>query len=384
MLNQVTADGLAVKNTFLDTLQAIRPLMGLRVIGGGMFLLGWIVMCINLWKTIRSGKAVNEVREVAVLQRGGTDTMGMKETFFNDPTACTFGALLLIFGWIFLPPGADVASLICAIIFGYMAVRRFQKTSHSWANWYESLLHNYLPFTVLTFVAVVIGGLIQIIPTVTVNSAKNVEDRLQKLYEPLELAGRDIYVSEGCYNCHSQMIRTLVPDVMRYGDYSRLGESIYDHPFQWGSKRTGPDLAREGGQRPDSWHYEHLMDPRSMSPQSNMPPYAHLSGKAFDQKALPSKIAVLRRLGVPYPPMDATEIKMKALEQGVKIATELKKSNIVVRPDSEMVAVIAYLQKLGQFEQPAVEETLTKKGQGVPFPLAPIIPDKGRRDNGAE
>ncbi|MCX6847418.1 MAG: cbb3-type cytochrome c oxidase subunit II, partial [Verrucomicrobia bacterium] len=147
---------------------------------------------------------------------------------------------------------------------------------------------------------------------------------------------------------------------------------------------TGPDLAREGGQRPDSWHYEHLMDPRSMSPMSNMPPYAHLNTKPFDQKTLPRKIAVLRQLGVPYPPMDGTEIKMKALEQGVKIATELKKSNIVVRPDSEMVAVIAYLQKLGQFEQPAVEEALSKKGQGVPFPLTPIIPDNGRRANGAE
>ena len=376
MLNQVTADGLAMKNTFLDTLQAIRPLMGLRVIGGGMFLLGWIVMCINLWKTIRSGTPYNEVREIAVLQRGTADTMGMKETFINDPLTYTVGGLLLVFGWIFLPPGADIASLICAIIFGYMAVRRFQQTSKSWAFWYEKLLHNYLPFTVLTFVAVVIGGLIQIIPTVTVNSAKNVEDRIQKLYEPLELAGRDIYVSEGCYNCHSQMIRTLVPDVMRYGDYSRLGESIYDHPFQWGSKRTGPDLAREGGARPDSWHYEHMMDPRSMSPQSNMPPYAHLKEKPFDQKTLPKKIAVLRQLGVPYPPMDATEIKMKALEAGVKIAEEFKKSNIVVRPDCELVAIIAYLQKLGQFDP--VEEILSKNGQGIPFPLSPVIPDKAR------
>jgi cytochrome c oxidase cbb3-type subunit I/II len=174
------------------------------------------------------------------------------------------------------------------------------------------------------------------------------------------------------------MIRTLVPDVMRDGDYSRLGESIYDHPFQWGSKRTGPDLAREGGVRPDSWHYEHMMDPRSMSPQSNMPPYAHLKDKAFDQKALPKKIAVLRQLGVPYPPMDATAIKMKALEQGVKIAEELKKSNIQIRPDCELVAIIAYLQKLGQFEQPAVEDALKAKGQGIPFPLSPVIPDKAR------
>jgi len=212
-----------------------------------------------------------------------------------------------------------------------------------------------------------------------VNSAKNVEDRVQQLYEPLELAGRDIYVSEGCYNCHSQMIRTLVPDVMRYGDYSRLGESIYDHPFQWGSKRTGPDLAREGGVRPDSWHYEHMMNPRRMSPQSNMPSYAHLKDKVFDQKTLPRKIAVMRQLGAPYPAMDGTEIKMKALEQGAEIATELKKSSIVVRPDSEMVAIIAYLQKLGQFDPVELEEEGKGRAEpGVPFPLRPVIPDKVR------
>ncbi|GEP43378.1 cytochrome-c oxidase, cbb3-type subunit I [Brevifollis gellanilyticus] len=379
MLNQVTADGLALKNTFLDTLQAIRPLMGLRVIGGAMFLVGWIVMIVNLWKTIRSGKPVNEVREVAVIQRGSGDTMGVKETFFNAPTTCTLGALFLLMGWIFLPPGADVAALVGTVIFTFMAIRRATQNSENWAGWYDKLLSNYLPFTVLTFVAVVIGGLLQIVPTVTVNNAKNVEDRVQKLYEPLELVGRDIYVSEGCYNCHSQMIRTLVPDVMRYGDYSRLGESIYDHPFQWGSKRTGPDLAREGGVRPDSWHYEHMMNPRSMSPQSNMPSYAHLKDKAFDQKTLPKKIAVMRQLGAPYPPMDATEIKMKALEQGAKIATELKKSNIVVRPDSEMVAVIAYLQKLGQFD--AVEEEAIQElpKPGLPFPLKPVIPDSVRK-----
>src|SRR6185436_2720682 len=116
----------------------------------------------------------------------------------------------------------------------------------SWAFWYEKLLENYLPFTVLTFIAAAIGGLLQIIPTVVVNRAENVEGRLQTMYTPLELCGRDLYVSEGCYNCHTQMVRQLVPDVLRYGnqgvtdDYSHLGESIFDHPFQWGSKRTGP------------------------------------------------------------------------------------------------------------------------------------------------
>jgi cytochrome c oxidase cbb3-type subunit I/II len=139
------------------------------------------------------------------------------------------------------------------------------------------------------------------------------EDRVQVPYTPLELTGRDVYVSEGCYNCHSQMIRTLVPDVLRYGPksdqgYSRLGESIYDFPFQWGSKRTGPDLAREGGVRNNLWQYNHLMDPRSMSPGSNMPSYAFLAEKSFDQKSLPRKIAVMVQLGVPYPSMTGTEI----------------------------------------------------------------------------
>jgi cytochrome c oxidase cbb3-type subunit I/II len=136
-----------------------------------------------------------------------------------------------------------------------------------------------LPFTMLTFIAVAAGGLIQIIPTVIVQKAANVEDRIQVPYTPLELAGRDLYVREGCYLCHSQMIRTLVPDVLRYGDYSRLGESIYDHPFQWGSKRTGPDLARVGGKYPNNWHFIHMRDPRSISAGSNMPafPWLHYS-----------------------------------------------------------------------------------------------------------
>jgi cytochrome c oxidase cbb3-type subunit I/II len=154
----------------------------------------------------------------------------------------------------------------------------------------------------------VAGGLIQIIPTVLIHKAANVEDRIQIPYTPLELAGRDIYVREGCYNCHSQMIRTLVPDVMRYGDYSRLGESIYDHPYQWGSKRTGPDLARVGGKYPDVWHLRHMEDPRSISVGSNMPSYPWMLKNNTDIAALPSKIRVQRTLGVPYGPLTAQQI----------------------------------------------------------------------------
>lgn len=383
MLSATTADGSGLQYTFVDTLQSIRPLMALRIIGGAMYLVGFIVMCVNLFMTIKSGVPFNETREVDVIDRSEKDTMGWKDTFINDPVAYTFGALFLYGGWIFLPRGSDIVALACALVFTGLAVYKFRQSSQRWSFWYEKLLHNYLPFTVLTFIAVVIGGLIQIIPTVTVNTAKNVEDRIQKLYTPLELAGRDLYVREGCYNCHSQMIRTLVPDVMRYGPaadqgYSRLGESIYDHPFQWGSKRTGPDLAREGGARNNQWHYQHLIDPRSMSPGSNMPPYKHLAEASFDQKALPGKIAVLTKLGVPYPAMEATAIKESALEQGAKIATDLNASGIVVRPDSEMVAVIAYLQKLGQYEQPSTEEHLKKQNFGVPLPGKPGIPDNLR------
>src|SRR5205085_1388932 len=145
----------------------------------------------------------------------------------------------------------------------------------------------------------------------------NVEDRLQRPYTPLELAGRDIYISEGCYNCHSQQIRPMVPDVLRYRPPSRLGESIYDHPFQWGSKRTGPDLARIGNKYPNIWHYIHMLNPRNINANSNMPNYAFLFDAKTDVKALPSKIGVQVRLGVPYPAMNDQQILEDARRQAL-------------------------------------------------------------------
>ncbi|HRH99372.1 MAG TPA: cytochrome-c oxidase, cbb3-type subunit II, partial [Prosthecobacter sp.] len=335
-----------------------------------------ILMAVNIWLTIRKGSPVNETREVAVIERTQRDTMGLKETFLNDPIACMFAGLLLVLAWLFLPPGADIAALVCAGVFAVLAVKRFQAGHNRWSAWYESLLHNWMPFTVLTFVAVALGGLIQIIPTVMVNRATNVEDRVQQPYTPLELAGRDIYVSEGCYNCHSQMIRTMLPDVLRYGDYSRLGESIYDHPFQWGSKRTGPDLAREGGKYPHSWHYDHMKEPRAISVGSNMPSYPHLFTEKFDQKTLRKKIIVMTQLGVPYPAMTDTEVKTKAVEQGIQIVKELEtQGRTGALPDTQIVALIAYLQKLGKFDVPDLEEKLKGTPAGIPFPLKPGIPD---------
>ena len=379
MLNATDAGGTALAYpNFIETLTSIRAMMGFRIIGGAMYLVGTILMGVNILMTVRSGKAINETREVVLLERGQKDTMTMKETFINDPISYMFGGLLLILGWLFLPPGADIASLICAGIFAALAVKKFSEGHSRWSRWYESLLTNWLPFSVLTFIAVALGGLIQIIPTVTVSQAKNIEDRIQQPYTPLELAGRDIYVSEGCYNCHSQMIRTMLPDVLRYGDYSRLGESIYDHPFQWGSKRTGPDLAREGDKYPHSWHFDHMMEPRSTSIGSNMPSYPHLYTEKFDQKTLPRKIAVMVQLGVPYPMMDATEIKTNAIEQGIKIVGELKTQGKDAQPDTKIIAVIAYLQKLGKFDVPKIEEKLQGTPVGIPFPVKPGSPDKFR------
>ncbi len=241
----------------------------------------------------------------------------------------------------------------------------------------------------------------QIIPSLLVNKAANVEDRIQVVYMPLELEGRDLYVSEGCYNCHSQMIRTLVPDVLRYGPaesqgYSRLGESLYDHPYQWGSKRTGPDLAREGGaivkdskvmrggKRDNLWHFNHLINPRQTSPGSNMPPYPWLFDTKADLKTLPDRIAAQIRLGVPWPAMTKDAIEQSARDQGMEIAGALVKAGafLPLQPDldqdalrnqladSKVVALIAYLQKLGAYQEVGAPEN--PEGR-------PLDPDSLRR-----
>jgi len=380
MLNATSPAGdvLAYPN-FVETLNAIRPLMLLRVLGGVFYLVGFLVMIYNLCRTIWSGRPVVETREVYVEASPNQDVMTWRQTFHNDPVILTFAGLGFMCAWFFLPSYADLAALGSGIVLCWLGVRRFKAGGGSWGSWYDKLLENYLPFSVLTLIAVAVGGMVQIIPTITVNRAKNVEDRLQKMYTPLELAGRDIYVSEGCYNCHSQMIRTMVPDVLRYGEHSRLGESIYDYPFQWGSKRTGPDLARIGGKYPNIWHFNHMKDPRAVSPGSNMPKYDWLSDLKTDIKALPKKIAVQRTLGVPYPAMTRDEIEQGAIEQGIAIATDLKNAGAFALPDSQMVALIAYLQKVGQSESP--EELAPKEPWNQkPFPVVPGLPDRLRED----
>jgi cytochrome c oxidase cbb3-type subunit I/II len=360
MLN-ATAEGgtvLAYPN-FLDTLNSIRPLMALRIVGGTLYLAGFLILGYNVWRTIKGAQTVDGSAEVFV-DDTPSPRVGIAGTFINPPFV--FSALGTLFAcvWMFGGDFMQLLGLFGTIVCVILAWLHFQSRIQGWAAWYDRLLVNAAPFTVLTFLAVAAGGLIQIIPTVVVNRAQNVEDRIQVPYTPLELAGRDIYISEGCYNCHSQMIRTLVPDVMRYGDYSRLGESIYDHPYQWGSRRIGPDLARVGGKYPDSWHYHHMLDPRAISPGSNMPNYPWLFEKDTDVAALPAKLAVMRTLGVPYPEQTPEEIQAQVDAQAAAIVARLRQADVLVEPSREIVALIAYLQKLGKSE-PVVRTTASAK-----------------------
>ena len=353
MLNATTEGGtvLAYPN-FLETVTTIRPMMMMRLIGGGLYLVGWFLLIYNLWKTVAGAQAVNGTIEV--FDDAGDITadekLSLMGTFLSPPVAFSVLGVGFACAWMFGNDVLSIAGLVSLMLCVVAAYAHFESRGKKWASWWDRLLVNSAPFTILVVIAVAAGGLVQIIPTVLMHRAANVEDRRQFPYTPLELAGRDIYVSEGCYNCHSQMIRTLVPDVLRSGDYSRLGESIYDHPFQWGSKRTGPDLARVGSKYPNIWHYRHMENPRSISAGSIMPNYPWLLTKATDIAALPGKISVQRMLGVPYPAWSPAEVFANVDAQAKAIADDLRAAGTSVAPDREIVALIAYLQKLGKFE----------------------------------
>ncbi len=355
MLNGTVQEGtvLAYPN-FLDTLNAIRPLMLTRAVGGTLYLAGWILLVVNIYMTIRGAEPVNGTITVEAVDEEETreieGSIGLAGTVFNWPMFYSFWVILGLSLWFFGDGLLLLAGIAFTTFFSLLAIVHFQATSARWSDWYEKLLGNWAPFSILVFIAVAIGGMIQIIPTLVVQKAENLEDRVQVPYTPLELAGRDIYVSEGCYNCHSQQIRTMKPDVLRYGDYSRIGESIYDYPFQWGSKRTGPDLAREGGKRPDGWHFDHMREPRKISPGSNMPPYPWLLEKETNYAALPGKIAAMRTLGVPYPDWTKEEIYQSVEEQAAGIVDNLAGDFRETSTDKQIVALIAYLQKLGTYE----------------------------------
>jgi cytochrome c oxidase cbb3-type subunit I/II len=296
MWKQFTPEG-QLKFQFLDTVTNIVPMYIARSIGGTLYLSGALMMAYNLYKTM------------------------LKGSFIADEAA-------------------EAAPLIK------------EKSVHS-EYWHRALERKPVTMLVLSLIMVSIGGLVQMIPTFLVK--ENVPTITSvKPYTPLELQGRDIYIREGCYTCHSQMIRPFRDEVARYapnagdGGYSKAGEFVYDHPFQWGSKRTGPDLAREGGKYPDSWHFNHMYDPRSMSPGSLMPRYPWLLDNAIDTNSTGPKIRAMMTLGVPYPTGYDRIANQDLMQQAHVITANLKKDKIETAPDAEIVALIAYLQRLGK------------------------------------
>ena len=294
MWKQFTPDGFLQYPNFLEVVQSILPLHRLRAVGGTLYISGVVMMAINLYKTAKSGQFVPEQEAQA-------------PRLTREAPA---------------------------------------EEHHPWGHrWLEA---KPLTFTVLAVVAVLIGGMVEIIPMWLVK--QNVPTIASvKPYTPLEVLGRDIYIREGCVGCHSQMIRPFRSETERYGEYSKAGEFVYDHPFLWGSKRTGPDLHREGGKYPDAWHYNHLDDPRSTSPGSIMPRYPWLLSQTLDTSSLPARIGALRKVGVPYPPGYENGQAQKELDaQAVQVVQNLKTGMINASTNREIVAVIAYLQRLGK------------------------------------
>ena len=349
MLNSVTPEGVLAYPNFLEVVNSVRPMLHMRILGGALFLVGFILMAYNLIRTIRSGKPVTTTIEVAAPGREG---LTLAQGLFNAPTL--YASLLVIFGclWGFTSGKISTVSFVLLVETMLVAMIHMGVSGAKWSEWYDRLLESWLPFTVLTFLAVVAGGMIQILPLVFSKQAVDYESVTQNVYTPLELCGRDIYVREGCYNCHSQMIRPLVGEVLRYGESGRLGQSVYDHPFQWGSKRTGPDLQRVGGKYPNIWHFQHFGNPRSTSIGSNMPAYPWLYRQKADFDSLPNKIAVLRKLGVPFPERSPQQIQEECLAQGRVIADDLAKSGVKISPDKDVIALIAFVQQLGHYKKP--------------------------------
>ncbi len=311
MWKQFNPDGSLVYGNFLETVNEIIPMYWMRAIGGSMYILGAFVMLYNIIRTIRSGSTVkDELAEAAPLQK----------------------------------------------------VTKLRTAKEGYHTWLE---RRPVKLTIFATIAILIGGIVQIVPTLMVES--NIPTITSvKPYTPLELEGRDIYIRESCVSCHSQMIRPFRSEVERYGEYSKAGEYVYDHPFLWGSKRTGPDLMRIGGKYSDNWHLNHFYDPQSTSSGSIMPSYKWLIKNELDRSLTETKMEAMVTLGVPYTPEEITKAQQWMDEQSTKIEKNLysdpdfaktyeadkkyAKENgldFVEMRNREVVALIAYIQRLG-------------------------------------
>jgi cytochrome c oxidase cbb3-type subunit I/II len=213
---------------------------------------------------------------------------------------------------------------------------------------------------IFTTIAISVGGIAEIVPMFTATAGPERPDWVQP-YTPLEVAGRDIYIREGCYVCHCQMVRPMRAEILRYGEWSRAGEYRYDHPFLLGSRRIGPDLQRVGGKYPDAWHYEHMRDPRSVSPGSVMPSYSWLLDRRIDPDDVQASVRALKRVGTPYDEGDVESVPRSIQSQGREIVQRLAGAGIVAESDREIIALIAYLQRLGRDGTRAVEAGLTTR-----------------------
>ena len=292
MWKKFTVDGFLAYGNFLETVTQIIPMYALRALGGTIYFVGVFVMMYNLYKTSKAGEFIPEVEASA-------------------------------------PALEKIIS---------------HKGEH-WHRWIEGRPMQMLLFSTI---AILIGGMVEIFPMLMI------DDNVPKIasvqpYTPLELEGRDIYIREGCVQCHSQMIRPFRSETERYGEFSKSGEFIYDRPFLWGSKRTGPDLHRIGGKYPHSWHYNHMLDPETMSPGSIMPAYPWLLDQDINTDYTAAKIKVLKMLNTPYP-SNFEDVAVERLQKQAKeIADKLREEGAELEglENKEIVALIAYLQRLG-------------------------------------
>ncbi len=346
MLRQTTADGALVYPNFTETLLAIKPMYWMRLIGGSMYLVGFLMMVFNLAKTAMGAEKVRVGVTITVPVRKAPE-VGWSHVFFGRPVILSVVVCALVGTVAVLNDIASMFMIMLATIVAVLGTIALQLTKEKNApNWHRLVEGRALVFTVLTALAVLAGGIAELVPAVVVSAP--ITEGGQQPYKPLELEGRDVFIREGCFNCHSQMIRPFQFETARYGEVSSLGDSQYDHPFLWGSKRTGPDLARECGKYPNSWHFKHFNNPRDISPGSNMPPYAHFSDGRVDLSRTADKLHAMKSIGVPYTDNEIASASNDAQAQGAMIAKDLATEGIIVAPDSDMVAMIAYVQSLGR------------------------------------
>ena len=373
------AEGFLRYPDFIEGLTNSRAMYHARLTGGLLYLLSSFLMVYNLFMTARQGQPTDVTVQVAPRLR---DPEGAGVWALLTSAPMLFITAIIVVGIWFGVAGPMVSPVVLAlfIVICVAGIISYGMHQHRWGHWYGLVEKHGFVFTILVVLSILVGGAVEIIPTLVVTEqvpAVITEEMIaedpalaetakwiQQPYSPLELAGRDIYIAEGCYNCHSQMIRPFRHEVLRYGDYSRLEESIYNHPFQWGSKRTGPDLARVGGKYDNLWHYLHMMDPRSTSPASNMPTYAHMKTRTLDPGMTQARMKILRMLGVPYNDEDLALAEQRYASQAQLITDDLWGKDVEVEPMSQMVAMIAYLQRLGRAPQPVAPEPVATAEAG--------------------